>query len=174
VIELPYRFDTRRVWRGILWGAFGLNALLVLGIVVTLVVRHEWLTALGLGLVELIVLSLTRRFINAQEGSAGTLWSDRVVIEPNVLFGISLPGPRGVYPLTRFAGVRVEHRSGSAQGDVQDSGPHQVVWLVGKPGTPDVLLARTPDRAGLTVGREFGMLLSLPVEETGTSRQIRL
>jgi hypothetical protein len=174
MIELPYRFDTRRVWRGILWGAFGLNALLALGTVVTLVVRDEWRTALGLGLVELMVLNLTRRSINAQEGSAGTLWSDRVVVEPNVLFGIALPGPSGVYPRDRFAGVRVEYRSGSAQVDVQDSGPHHVVWLVGKPGTPDVLLARCPYRARLTAGREFGILLSLPVEETGTSRQIRL
>jgi hypothetical protein len=164
-ITLPYRFDTRSVWRAILKGAFSLNALLVVGILFTLLVGREWTTTLGLVLVELLVVGFTLVFIKAQEGSAGTLSSDRIVIEPNILLGIALPGPKGAYMLDRFSAVRVEFRSGRP--DVQDSGPHELVWLVGKPGTPDVVLARTDSRAGLTVGREVGSLLRLPVEEAG-------
>jgi hypothetical protein len=172
VITLPYRFDTSNVWHTILKGAFGLNALLVLGILFSLLVSREWTTVLGLALVEVLVLSLTRVLVKAQEGSVGTLSSDRVVIEPNLLFGLTLPGPRGTYTLDRFAAVRVELH-GPGQPDVQ-SGPHEVVWLVGKPGTPDVALVRTHDRAGPVIGEQLGTLLGLPVEQTGAPRAIRL
>src|SRR5262245_66462563 len=52
-----------------------------------------------------------------------------------------LPGPKGTYTPDRFSAVRVELRSGRP--DVESTGPHELVWLVGKPGTPDVLLAWT-------------------------------
>lgn len=174
MITLPYRFDTSGVWHTILKGAFGLNALLVLCILFALLATREWKTALGLLLIELVTLGFTRIFVRAQQGSVGTLWSDRVVIEPNVLFGIALPGPTGTYTLDRFAGVRVEFRSAPARPDVQGGGPHELVWLAGKPGTPDVLVARTQDRVGRTVGRELGLLLGLPVKETGAPIEIRL
>jgi hypothetical protein len=173
-IILPYRFDTSSVWRAILKGAFSLNALLVVGILFTLLVGREWTTTLGLVVVALLVVGFTLVLINAQEGSAGTLSSDRIVIEPNILLGIALPGPKGAYMLDRFSAVRVEFRSSAGRPDVQDSGPHELVWLVGKPGTPDVVLARTDNRAGLTVGRELGCLLRLPVEETGAIKHFRL
>ena|SRR5688572_11797852 len=110
-ITLPYRFDTRSVWRGILKGALALNALLLVGILFTVLVGREWTTTLGLVLVELLVVGFTLVFIKAQEGSAGTLSSDRIVIEPNILLGIALPGPKGAYMLDRFSAVRVEFRS---------------------------------------------------------------
>jgi hypothetical protein len=172
VITLPYGFDTSRVWHTILKGAFGLNALLVLGILYSVLMAREWTTVLGLTLVELAVLGLTRVLVKAQEGSRGTLASDRVVIEPNLLFGITLPGSRGTYALDRFAAVRVELR-GSGQPDVQ-TGPHEVVWLVGKPGTPDVVLARTHDRAGAVIGEQLGTLLGMPVEQTGAQSTLQL
>jgi hypothetical protein len=53
-------------------------------------------------------------------------------------------------------------------------GPHELVWLVGKPGTPDIVLALTEDRAGQAVGRELAALLALEVEEVGAPREIRL
>ena len=172
-ITLPYRFDTSSVWHTILKGAFGLNAVLVLGFFYALLVQREWPKALGLAVVELVVFGFTRMFIRFQEGSVGTLFSDRVVIEPNVLLGIALPGPRGTYTLDRFSAVRVELRSGPIQPGVQ-GGPNEVVWLVGRPGTPDVAVARTEDRAGRAVGKELGALLGLPVEEVGAPRQIEL
>jgi hypothetical protein len=173
-ITLPYRFDTSNTWRTILKGAFGLNAVLVFGIFYTLLARREWGTSLGLVVCELIVFGFTRVFVRYQEGSAGTLTSDRVMIAPNVLLGIALPGPKGTYTLDRFSAVRVEFRPGAVSTSANAGGPHEVVWLVGRPGTPDIALARTEDRAGGAVGRELGALLKLPVEEVGKPRVIAL
>jgi hypothetical protein len=44
-------------------------------------------------LLELVVAGFTVVFVRHQEGSAGVLSSDRIAVEPNVLFGITLPGP---------------------------------------------------------------------------------
>lgn len=173
-ITLPYRFDTSNTWRTILKGAFGLNAVLVFGIFYTLLVRREWGTPLGLGLCELIVFGFTRLFVRFQEGSVGTLTSDRVVIAPNVLLGIPLPGPNGTYALDRFSAVRVEFRPGAVSTSANAGGPHEVVWLAGRPGTPDIALALTEDGAGGAVGRELGGLLKLPVEEVGAPKVITL
>ena len=116
---------------------------------------------------ELVVFVFTQLFIRFQTGSVGTLSSDRVVIEPNALRGIALPGRKGTYTLDRFSALRVEFRSGPARPDVQGGGPNELVWLVGKPGTPDIVLALTEDGAGRTVGREFGALLKLPARGRG-------
>src|SRR5512137_366825 len=173
-ITLPYRFDTSSVWRTILKGAFAINAVLLFGMLYTLVVRREWATSLGLALCELVVFGFTRIFIRFQEGSVGTLTSDRVVIEPNVLLGIPLPGPSGTYALGRFAAVRVEFRSGNVTTSPNAGRPNEVVWLAGRPGTPDMALALTDNRMGRDVGREFGALLKLPVEEVGAPKVITL
>jgi hypothetical protein len=172
-ITLPYEFDTSSVWRTILKGAFALNAFLVVSILYTLVSR-PWTTAIGLLLIELLVFAFTRVFIGFQEGSVGVLTRDRIVIEPNVLLGIVLPGPKGAYELGRFSAVRVELRSGPIGPGVQGGGPNEVVWLAGRPGTPDIALARTDDRAGRALGQELGALLELPVEEVGAPKEIRL
>lgn len=46
--------------------------------------------------------------------------------------------------------------------------------VVGRSGTPKIALARTNDGAGRGVGREFGALLNLPVEEVGLPKAIKL
>jgi hypothetical protein len=48
------------------------------------------------------------------------------------------------------------------------------VWLVGKTDFPNIALARTDNGAGRAVGRQFGALLKLPVEEVGAPVEIRL
>jgi hypothetical protein len=173
-LTLPYQFDTSNTWRTILKGAFGLNAVLLFGILYTLLVRREWGTSLGLALCELIVVGFTRLFVRYQEGSVGTLTSDQVVIAPNVLLGIPLPGPRGTYALDRFSAVRVEFRPGPISTNANAGGPHEVVWLAGRSGTPNIALALTQDGAGRMVGRELGTLLELPVEEVGAPKVITL
>jgi hypothetical protein len=172
-ITLPYQFDTSSVWHTILKGAVALNAFLVISILYTLVWR-PWTTAMGLLLIELLVFAFTRVFVRFQEGSVGILTRDRIVVEPNVLLGIVLPGPNGAYELDRFSAVRVEFRSGPIGPAVQGGGPNEVVWLVGRPGTPDIALARTDDRAGRAVGQELGALLQLPVEEMGAPTVLHL
>jgi hypothetical protein len=106
-------------------------------------------------------------FVRFQSGSIGTITEDRVVVQPNALYGIRLPGPQGTYPTRRFSSVRVELMSGAAgYGDtVVQGGPHERIWLVGKNGTPDILIARTQREAGRALAKEFGAVLALPVEE---------
>ena len=172
-IALPYRFDTTSVWHTILKGAFALNGVLLFGIALKLF-TGDWPAALALVLAEAIVFGFTRVFVRFQSGSLGTLYRDRVEVESNTILGIQLPGPSGVYARERFQGVRVEFMMGTVNADVQSAGPHELVWLVGRNGTPDVLLARLEERAGRAAGAEFGMLLDLPVEEKNAPRVIKL
>ncbi|SRR5258708_27525059 len=171
-MTLPYEFDTSDVWRMILKGAFGLTLLIALSLLYTLASR-QWAAAAPLALSTAMLFYFTRLFLRYQTGSAGTLSADRIVIQPNRLLWFSLPGPVGTYTLNRFAAVRVEFRMGPVRADVQ-GGPNEVVWLVGRPGTPNIALARTKDGAGRVVGRELGALLDLPVEEVGAPRVIKL
>ena len=69
--------------------------------------------------------------------------------------------------------MRVEFRPGPIGPGLQGR-PHELVWLVGHPGTPDIVVAVTEERAGRAVGREFGALPKLSVEEVGAPREIVL
>ena len=171
-LTLPYEFDTSDVWRMILKGTFGLTLLITLSLLYTLASR-QWTAAAPLAFSSAMLIFFTRLCLRFQTSSAGTLSADRVVIQPNRLLWFSLRGPVGTYTLDRFSAVRVEFSMGPAQPDVQ-GGPNEVVWLVGRPGTPDIALACTNDGAGRGVGRELGALLNLPVEEVGVPKVIKL
>ena len=90
MIILLYRFDTSNVWRTILKGTLGLNALLALGILFTLFVSREWTATVGLVLTELVVLGFTQVLFKAQEGSIGILnvgaTFDMIGTEPRARF----------------------------------------------------------------------------------------
>jgi hypothetical protein len=171
-LTLPYEFDTSDVWRTILKGAFGLTALIILMLLYTLASR-QWGTAALLAVSSAMVFFFTRLFFRFQTGSAGILSADRIVIRPNKLLWFLLPGPMGTYTLDQFSAVRIEFSTGPIQPGVQ-GGPNEVVRLVGRPGTPDIALARTQNGAGRVVGQEFGALLKLPVEEVGAPKVIKL
>lgn len=172
-LQLPWSFDTTSVWATILKGAFALNALLGLGLILKLVSRR-WLDAAGLAVAEALVAGFTVVFVRRQEGSRGTLFRDRVTVEPNAVLGVPLPGPRGSYALNRFRGVEVEFRAGRPSTDPNAAGPHELVWLMGRPGTPNIVLARTREGAGRTLGQEVGAVLALPVSEINPPGTIRV
>jgi len=171
-IQLPYRFDTSTVWHTILKGAVGFNALLIACIALAAMTR-PWPVTAGLALVEIVVFGFTQVFFRFQEGSIGTLEQDRITVEPNVLLGVTLPGPSGSYALDRFSAIRVEFRYGPVEPGVQ-GGPNEVIWLVGKPPTPNVAVAHTDHGEGPTLGRQLAALLKLPVEEAGAANVIHL
>ena len=162
-VALPYRFDTSHVWRIILTGAFAVAAVVLLGVVYGLLVRRDAMLVLQLALTGIVLAYFIRVFVRFQSGSIGTLTADRVVIEPNTLYGLRLPGPRGEYAIGRFSAVRVELMSGPT--DIVQGGPHERIWLIGRDGAPDVLVARTQREAGRVLGRELGAALVLAVEE---------
>jgi hypothetical protein len=92
----------------------------------------------------------------------GTITADAVVVQPGRLYGIRLAGPAGRFPLRQFAAVRVERIP--APVDVQGRS-HERVCLVGRDGTPDILIARTAFDTGRTLGEEMARVLALPYEE---------
>ena len=168
-VTLPYEFDTSRVWRTILTGALAIEAVVVVGFVYRVLASPDATAAAGLALSGAILAFFIRMFVRFQSGSVGTITNDRVVIRPNVLYGIRLPGPApGEYAARRFAAVRVEMMSAAiSHGDVLvHHGPHERIWLVAKNGAPDILIARTQHEAGRALATEFGAALALPVEET--------
>jgi hypothetical protein len=171
-ITLPYEFDTYGIWRTILKGAIGMTTIVALSFAYTLLSR-QWPAAGALALSGALLVFFTRALIRFQSGAAGTLRADAVVVRPNELWGFTLPGPAGIYPLNRFSGVRIEFRSGPVDPSVQ-GGPNEVVWLVGRTGTPNIALARTQRYAGRALGQELGSLLGLPVEEVGAPKRIEL
>jgi hypothetical protein len=70
--------------------------------------------------------------------------------------------------------VRVELMMGPVEVSAQSARPHELVWLVGRDGTPDILLARTGQGSARVVGAEFGALLGPPVEEKNAPNIIEL
>jgi hypothetical protein len=170
-ITLPYRFDTSRVWHTILKGACALNAVLVFGVLLKLA-TGQWLAAIGIVVAGAVVLGFTRLLVRHSSGSVGILYRDRAEIEPNTIFGIKLPGPVGTYAMHRFSAVRVEFVVGPIIVDAPSPGRSELVWLAGRPGTPDVLLARASDGGGLVLGAEFGEQLGLPVEEKNAPKVV--
>jgi hypothetical protein len=71
--------------------------------------------------------------------------------------------PAGQFALSQFAAVRAEEAFGPV-GTGYAPRAHARIYLVGKPGIPDILIARIPTE-GTMVGREIAALLSLPFED---------
>ena len=103
-----------------------------------------------------------RIFVKNLEGVRGTIRADGVVVEEGRLYGIPLPRPCGTFAIRQFETVRVEcvSRPIMAQG-----GPHERVYLAGKAGTPNVLVARSAPEAGRAFGRELATAVGLPYLE---------
>jgi hypothetical protein len=95
-------------------------------------------------------------------GAAGTIAADGVTIKPSSFLGLKTNAPAGTFRLDQFGAVRVEEAT-ETKGFMHD---YQRVYLAGKAGTPDILVARTQDRDGRRLGVALGALLHLPVEET--------
>ena len=107
-----------------------------------------------------------RLFLRNLTGSVGTITADAVVVQPGQLLGIRLAGPAGRFPVSQFQAVRVERIPNPIGIPIETQiRPHERVCLVGKAGTPDILIARTHLDAGRTVGNELATALKLPYQE---------
>jgi hypothetical protein len=165
-MTLPYEFDTSGVVKLILGGVLGLLLLLVVGIFYSLLVSHRIAAVIQLLLVAAVATYFGRLFLRNLTGSVGTISADAVVVESGRLCGIGLAGPAGRFPISQFQGVRVE-RIPNPIGVPIDTQiqPHERVCLVGKQGTPDILIARTDLDVGRTLGNELAAALKLPYQE---------
>jgi hypothetical protein len=162
-ITLPYEFDTSGVVKLIMRGVLGLLLVVLAGILYSLLISQSIAAAIQLLLVAAVATYFGSLFLKNLIGSLGTITADAVVVQRGQLFGIRLAGPTGRFPISRFQAVRVE-RIRTPPIEVQGR-PHERVCLVGKNGTPDILIARTDRDAGRTLGNELARALKLPYQE---------
>ena len=161
-VTLPYEFDTSRVVKLIMRGVLGLLLVVLLGVLYSLLVSHSTAAIIQLMLIAAIATYFGRLFLRNLTGSLGTITADAVVVKPGQVFGIRLVSPAGIFPISQFQAVRVERVPNPIGMQIQ---PHERVCLVGKTGTPDILIARTDRDAGQTVGNELATALKLPYQE---------
>jgi len=162
-VTLPYRFDTSPVVKVILRGALGLLLLVVVpGILYSLILSHNRAAALQLTLVGAVAIYFARLIFRNLEGSQGTIAPDAVVVSPGNLYGIPLAGPSGRFPIYGFKSVRVQLISAPIEAQGRR---HERICLLGKDGTPDILIARTELGAGRSLARDLSAALNLPYEE---------
>ena len=161
-ITLPYQFDTSGVVKLILRGVLGLLLVVLVGILYSLLVSQSIAAAIQLLLVTAVATYFGSLFLKNLTGSLGTITADAVVVQPGLLYGFRLAGPAGRFPIIQFQAVRVERIRTTI--DVPGR-PHERVYLAGKDGTPDILIARTALDAGRTVGNELASALKLPYQE---------
>ncbi len=163
-MSLPFEFDTLGPVRTILRAIAGTAILIVVpGILHAILIRRS---AVGVAQVAVlgILLGLFGYIVFTRlGGAAGRITRDAVVIEPVSFLGLPFPGPAGRVPLTQFASVRVD-RIGRRIDTMPSTRRHERVWLAGKAGVRDVLIARTANEEGFALGRGLAEALRLPFE----------
>jgi len=160
-LSLPYAFDTNATGRLIVKGLVGIEAaLLVVGAVklATDLSASSVLLVLFTGTVIAVPGILV--FVKLG-GASGRIAAEGVTVEPGTFLAFRTSAPAGTFALDRFGSVRVEEAS-STTGQPRE---YQRVYLAGKSGTPDILIARTEGQRGRRLGIALGTLLHLPVEE---------
>ena len=162
-ITLPYEFDTTPVAIVILRGVLGLLILVVVpGILYSLFVTHDWEVVAQLVLIGATVAYFGTRFGRHLTSATGTITREVVVVWPVILYGVRLSGPERRFSMAQFRAVRVERISPSA--NIQ-SRQRERVSLVGRDGSPDILVARTENHAGRALGQELATALNLEYRE---------
>lgn len=147
-------------------GLLGLLAVLLVGILYSLLVSHDRTAALGLLLCTAILAYFGRLFLRHLIGSIGTIAADSVRVDSPRVLGFRLAGPAGQFPISHYSAVRVERVTNPIGIPIETQvGPHERVLLIGQQGTPDILIARTERDAGRTLGKELAVALKLPYQE---------
>jgi hypothetical protein len=165
-ITLPYAFDTSSVVKLIARGMLGLLAVVLLGIIYSLLVSHDRTAALALLVCAAILAYFARLFLRNLIGSVGTITADSVSVDSPRVLGFRLAGPAGRFPISHFSAVRVDRITNPIGIPIETQvGPHERVCLIGKEDTPDILIARTSRDAGRTLGNELANALRLLYQE---------
>lgn len=164
-LRLPYRFDTSYVSVLVAKAAAWLEAILLLGLLAT-VVTGDFLRALGVLFLIVFIGGLAFAILRKAGGSTGTITASEITVARVTFLGFTSIGPEGRFSLTQFKSICVEWRPRVLEPGVQMSaGTNETIVLVGTQGTPDIEIARLSDESGRAFARELGRLLPLPVEE---------
>jgi hypothetical protein len=84
-----------------------------------------------------------------------------VTVKPVRTCGFRLAGPEGSFPIGRFEAVRMDRASPPLEGY---GGPHARVYLIGREGTPDILVARAALDEGRVFAHDLATTLGLPLQ----------
>ena len=164
-VTLPYTFDTKGVTLMLLRGVLIFFAAVVVpGILYTLFVSHDLAGMVLLMVIGAMFIAMGVIIGRYLGGSSGTITATTVDVAPTQFLWFRLPGPSGRYSLDRFSAVRVVRVSAPIDPMVQGS-DHTRVYLVAKPGEPDVLIARASIDDGVAIGRGLSAALRLPFDE---------
>jgi hypothetical protein len=164
-VALPYAFDTNDSGRVIAKATAGIEIVVAVLGAIKLTVNFSALSVL-LVLFVLAAVAAPGLFVFRKLGGAsGTITAAEVTVAPAVFLGLRTDAPEGSFRLDGFSAVRVEEATATS------TYPHdyQRVYLAGKAGTPDILVARTEAAQGRRLGIALATLLRLPVEEKRTA-----
>jgi len=162
-LTLPYDFNTAGPGTTMIRGAFGLLFLIVVpGVLYSVFISRKPAAVVSLLIIGALTLYFGRAFLMFLPASRGRITREAVIVESARVFGLRLAGPEGTFPMRGFRGVLIER----APPPISGYGlPHERVTLVGRDGTPDVLVARTNLGEGRAFGRDLAATLGLPIEE---------
>jgi hypothetical protein len=159
---VPFDFDTSETPTLIVGGAGALLLVAIVGLLYSLLVSGSVGAAAAMLIVAALTIYFGRLFVANLEGVAGRISNGEVTVQRARVLGLPLAGQDGRFPVKQFKAVRVERLPPPA--DAQ-GGPHERVRLIGREGTPDILIARTQRGAGVTLARELAADLQLAFEE---------
>jgi hypothetical protein len=160
---LPYDFDTSTMWGSLLKG--GMLMTLFLGVILLVgLLMGRFLAILPVAAFIALMMYALRKAAKLEVGSVGTITRDTVQVHHGTLFGRTLPGPSGTYPIAQFTAVRIEKVTASPLQHEARSGPPRLrIYLVGAGATPTIFVADEDN--GSELGNELATLLSLPCEQ---------
>jgi hypothetical protein len=161
-VTLPYAFDTSSMSKVILKGTCVLVGIVVIpGLIKFLIIAPNPVAALGIAGIGGFLSYFGYVVVKRLRGATGVITREEILIKPNRFLGMASKEPEGRFALGQFHGLLVERIAFAAN----SYSPHERVLLLGKENTPDIVIARTRKEAGVTLGRELGTLLNLPIEE---------
>lgn len=166
-MTFPHRFDTTEALRKVVRFGLALVGVLTAGILYSLLVSRDYVVAAQLAVIIAMLAWFASLVMQHGGGSVGVLTREAVTVERGpVMLGMRFAGPQGRFAIDAFECIRLEQASGPVDASIQ-GGPHGRIYLAGKAGTPDVLIARVQG-VGVEAAQEFADALGLRLYDTRT------
>jgi hypothetical protein len=165
IVTVPYKFDTTRTLRNVVRAMVGLHVVVILpGMLYAMFGQHNLWGAIGLLLISGIALYLGKQILKMR-AFVGIINKNAIVLQEAKQFGVALTGPAETYPIEHFSSVLVEIVSGVGYGEPPDGPTFTRISLIGKSGTPAIVVECRPFPEGKDFGAALATTLGLPYQE---------